>query len=134
MHDQKKSPNTRDEVTITDSSFLYSEKTHKFSSTSSSSTGTTYLVSNLSIEALLSCGCLLETRDPLTQSEFEVASEFVRGFSYGEIARRRSVSMETVKSQITSVRSKTHTRNRFELLLQVLESNVRVLQSLSTEK
>ena len=83
-----------------------------------------FSVDKLSIDVLLCCGCLLEILDPLTQAEFEVASQLVKGLTCEEIARRRKVSSETVKSQITSVLSKTGVRNRIELLLLVLDSNV----------
>jgi len=80
--------------------------------------------SYLSIDTLLDCRCLMALQNPLTRAEYEVATSFIRGLSYGEIAQLRDVSQDTVKSQITRLLSKTDSRHRFELLMRVLESNL----------
>lgn len=76
------------------------------------------------VNAVLDCGNLLCGKNPLTRAEYEVASMFVRGLSYEEIARGRNVSFETVKSQVTSILSKSETCNRVQLMMLVLEANL----------
>ena len=80
--------------------------------------------SELSIEFLLCCRCLFKTVNPITKAEYEVVCQFVKGYSYKEIANQRQVSCETVKSQINCVLAKTDTRNRMALLMLVLELNI----------
>ena len=76
------------------------------------------------IDAVLDCRYLLDGKNPLTRAEYEVASKFVRGQSYEDVASGRNVSVETVKSQVSSILSKTETRDRVQLMMLVLEANL----------
>jgi len=86
---------------------------------------------NLTVDSLLSCRCLLKIKHPLTQAEYEVASHLMKGLSCGEIACRRNVSPETVKSQIARLLSKAEVRGRAAFMRRVLELNVKALQVIS---
>jgi len=52
----------------------------------------------------------------LTQAEAEICRLVIQGMTGKEIARRRNVSYETVKSQVRSVLSKTKCKRRTELI------------------
>lgn len=60
----------------------------------------------------------------LTPAELAVADRLLDGSTYTEIAEIRSVSTETVKTQVRSLLTKTGTRNRSELVRRVLMLNV----------
>ena len=78
----------------------------------------------LSIDLLLDCKCLLSNFDNVAAAEYEVASLFVNGLTYGEIAAERKVSIETIRSQVSSILSKTHSSNRTDLIKHVLCTNL----------
>jgi len=70
--------------------------------------------SGVTVETLLNCECLMKLDYPLTRAEYEVATGFVTGLSYKEIANQRCVSTQTIKSQVASVLSKTRRTRRVE--------------------
>ena len=59
----------------------------------------------------------------LTESEHQIASALANGATPGEIADRRGRSLETVRSQIKRVFSKTGTRSQLGLLRLAVKAN-----------
>ncbi len=68
----------------------------------------------------------MEALYSLTASEASVCRYLVEGFSNPEIAEKRNVSPETVKSQVQSALRKTGTANRSELIRLALSINLPV--------
>ncbi len=56
----------------------------------------------------------------LTPAELKVVQGFVRGWSYKEIAARRCIRGETVKSHVKRTLGKARCANRMQLVLLVL--------------
>jgi pimeloyl-ACP methyl ester carboxylesterase/DNA-binding CsgD family transcriptional regulator len=55
----------------------------------------------------------------LTDTEIAIIDGLMQGFDAGEIATTRSTSVETVRTQIKSIREKTETRSQLELVRMV---------------
>jgi DNA-binding CsgD family transcriptional regulator/PAS domain-containing protein len=68
----------------------------------------------------------LEALFKLSKTENQIAGYLAAGLSNAEIADRRNVSPETVKSQVKAVLAKTGTANRFDFLRLALKVNVPV--------
>ncbi len=68
----------------------------------------------------------MEALYSLTTSEASVCRHLVEGFSNPEIAEKRNVSPETVKTQVQSALRKTGTTNRSELIRLALSINLPV--------
>jgi len=68
---------------------------------------------------------------PLTKAELEVARLFVTGKKYAQIAAARNVSVDTIKTQIASLLSKTSKNNRFDLIILVVAMNLQQNGSLN---
>jgi len=77
-----------------------------------------------SLDLLLDCRCLMSCLHRATAAEYEVASLFVNGLTYSEIADIRLVSIETIRSQVSSLLSKTGSKHRTELIKLVLSTNL----------
>ena len=78
----------------------------------------------VSLDQLLNCDCLMNLSCPATSAENEVASLFVNGLTYSEIADIRHVSIETIRTQVSSLLSKTGTKHRTEFIKLVLSANL----------
>lgn len=83
---------------------------------------------------LLSTECISNPHFGLTPAEIEVATGFVRGLSYKEIADSRGVQIDTVKSHIRNILSKTSRNNRLELIFLVLGLNYDLREQPSTHR
>lgn len=59
----------------------------------------------------------------LTGSECAVSALLLQGFSTQEMAEERNVSVQTIKSQLDAVRSKTRTDNRLALVRALLKTS-----------
>ena len=57
----------------------------------------------------------------LTEKETEILGYLVRGFGYGDIGRRMSVKISTVKTRIIRIYQKTTVSNRMEILHKIKE-------------
>lgn len=56
----------------------------------------------------------------ITSAEFRILCGMIEGLSASDIARREAVTYETVRSQLKSIFSKTHTHRQAELIALVL--------------
>jgi len=75
------------------------------------------------IDSLMNCTTLARSAN-LTTAEVAVARGLVQGLRYAEIAKKRAVSTDTIKSQVSNLLHKTGSRNRTELIQRVLRENL----------
>jgi len=78
-------------------------------------------------DSVLACDCLCTQNYQLTNAERSVAQMLVEGYTNREIAAKRGVSTDTVKSQVAHILAKTMTKNRRELMKLVLNENIRAM-------